>query len=301
VSGAAWVIATDTKYLVSMVTAGAALGAAPTVVAVGPRDLAEAAAESGAGQVVWLEPTAGTPAEAYGPAVAALVTAAGPRLLLASSAAAARTLLGAAAAALGAATVSGAIAVEASGDKVAVKCSRLGGAVVETFEAAGPVAAVCQGYDAPAPGGAAPIESADLGQPAALTIADEHPAPGGGGLTEAERVVGFGRGIKVRADMAMVEELAAALNAAVGCTMPVADDYKWMDQYIGRSGLSIAPKLYLALGIQGSPQHTQGIRDVKVVAAINTDPEAPIFRRATYGIVADLYEVVPEILAALKS
>jgi len=101
--------------------------------------------------------------------------------------------------------------------------------------------------------------------------------------------------------MALIEAVAAALDAAVGCTMPVADDYKWMPQYIGRSGLTITPQLYLAVGIQGSPQHTQGIRDVKVVAAINTDPEAPIFRRANYGIVADLYEVLPALLAALRT
>ena len=89
----------------------------------------------------------------------------------------------------------------------------------------------------------------------------------------------------------------------IGCTMPVADDLGWLpkDRYIGRSGRHIAPGLYLAVGISGAAQHMEGVRDAKVVAAINNDPEARIFRTADYGVVGDLYEVVPALIDALDA
>ena len=83
--------------------------------------------------------------------------------------------------------------------------------------------------------------------------------------------------------------------------MPIADDFGWVakERYIGRSGQHIAPRLYLALGISGTPQHLEGVRDAKVVVAVNSDAEAHIFKRADYGIVGDLYEVVPALRTAL--
>ncbi|HLM96410.1 MAG TPA: electron transfer flavoprotein subunit alpha/FixB family protein, partial [Acidimicrobiales bacterium] len=110
-----------------------------------------------------------------------------------------------------------------------------------------------------------------------------------------------GRGLRAKADLALVECLAAALGAEIGCSMPIADDFGWAakDRYIGRSGQHISPRLYVAIGISGAPQHLDGVRDAKVVVAINTDPGAHIFRRADYGIVGDLYEVIPALQAAL--
>ncbi len=83
--------------------------------------------------------------------------------------------------------------------------------------------------------------------------------------------------------------------------MPVADDLGWVpkDHYVGRSGQHIAPRLYLAVGISGAPQHLEGVRGAKVVAAVNSDPDARIFRSADFGIVGDLYEVVPALIDAL--
>jgi len=81
----------------------------------------------------------------------------------------------------------------------------------------------------------------------------------------------------------------------------IADDFGWVakERYIGRSGQHVSPRLYMAIGISGAPQHLEGVRDAKVVVAVNTDPEARIFQRADYGIVGDLYEVVPALQAAL--
>ena len=111
----------------------------------------------------------------------------------------------------------------------------------------------------------------------------------------------IGRGVKAKADLAIVEGLAADLGAEIACSMPIVDDFGWVakERYIGRSGQHIAPRLYLALGISGTPQHLEGIRDAKVVVAVNSDPDAHVFRRADYGIVGDLYEVVPALRSAL--
>jgi len=122
-----------------------------------------------------------------------------------------------------------------------------------------------------------------------------------GGLAGAASVVSVGRGLRARDDLAMVEQLAQVLGAQIGCSMPVADDLGWVpkDHYVGRSGQQVSPRLYLALGISGAPQHLEGIRGAKVVVAVNSDPQAPIFRRADYGVVGDLYEVVPALIDAL--
>ncbi|NTW38941.1 MAG: electron transfer flavoprotein subunit alpha/FixB family protein [Cellulomonadaceae bacterium] len=123
------------------------------------------------------------------------------------------------------------------------------------------------------------------------------------GVRDAARVVSVGRGVKAKADIALVESLAAALGGEVACSMPVAEDLGWVakERYVGRSGQHISPRLYLALGISGTPQHMEGVREAKVVAAVNNDPSAPIFATADYGIVGDLYEVVPALMAALTS
>ncbi len=111
----------------------------------------------------------------------------------------------------------------------------------------------------------------------------------------------MGRGLRSRDDMALIEALAAALDAEIACSMPVADDLGWIDKarYVGRSGEHIAPRLYLAVGISGAPQHLEGVRQARVVVAVNSDPEAPIFASADYGIVGDLYDVVPALVEAL--
>jgi electron transfer flavoprotein alpha subunit len=121
-------------------------------------------------------------------------------------------------------------------------------------------------------------------------------------LSAAKRVVGVGRGIAEQGDMAMIEGLAAAMAAEVGCTRPIAEEEKWLPRevYIGVSGVILAPELYLAVGLSGQVQHTVGINRAKTIFAINKDKNAPIFKQADYGIVADLYQVVPALTEALS-
>ena len=102
--------------------------------------------------------------------------------------------------------------------------------------------------------------------------------------------------------MPIVEKFAEAVGGVIGCSRPIAEDLGWLpeEQYIGLSGQKVNPKLYFACGISGQIQHLTGIRNSKVIVSINNDPKAPIFEFTDYGIVADLYEILPALTDAVK-
>ncbi|MFH0847063.1 MAG: electron transfer flavoprotein subunit alpha/FixB family protein [Chloroflexota bacterium] len=120
-------------------------------------------------------------------------------------------------------------------------------------------------------------------------------------LPGAEVIVSGGRGLRKAEDFGLLAELARLLNGSVGSSRPLVDS-GWIsrEHQVGFSGNTVRPRLYLACGISGSPQHLAGMRNSDIIIAINTDPSAPIFRFADYGIVGDLYEVVPELVSRLK-
>jgi electron transfer flavoprotein alpha subunit len=120
-------------------------------------------------------------------------------------------------------------------------------------------------------------------------------------LSQAERIVAVGRGIKAQEHIALAERLAKALGAELAASRPICDS-GWlpMERQVGSSGQTVAPKLYLALGISGAIQHVVGMKGARTIVAINKDADAPIFEIADYGIVGDLFEVVPAIISELE-
>jgi electron transfer flavoprotein alpha subunit len=120
-------------------------------------------------------------------------------------------------------------------------------------------------------------------------------------LSQAERIVSVGRGIKEQSNIAIAKQLADALGAELAASRPICDaGWLPMERQVGSSGQTVAPRLYLALGISGAIQHLVGMKGANTIVAINKDPDAPIFEVADYGIVGDLFEVVPAMLNALK-
>jgi len=122
------------------------------------------------------------------------------------------------------------------------------------------------------------------------------PPPGGLDITAAEKLVGVGRGIKDVANMPMMEDLAKTVGAVLSCSRPIVDK-GWLpsDRQVGTSGKTVKPKLYLALGISGAFQHILGMKSSDLIIAINKDPKAPIFNFANYGVIEDLFKIVPSL------
>ena len=126
-------------------------------------------------------------------------------------------------------------------------------------------------------------------------------ASSGISLTEAEIVVSAGRGMKGPENWGMIEELAGLLGAATACSKPTADmGWRPHHEHVGQTGIQVAPNLYIAIGISGAIQHLAGVSSSKNIVIINKDPEAPFFKIADFGIIGDLFDVVPQLIEAIK-
>jgi electron transfer flavoprotein alpha subunit len=151
-------------------------------------------------------------------------------------------------------------------------------------------------------GGSAAVESfaAEVGE-VKTVVKDVQKQTGKILLNDAEIVVSGGRGMKSPDNWGPIEELAALLGAATACSRPVSDEgWRSHEEHTGQTGKIIAPNLYIAAGISGAIQHMAGISSSKCIVAINTDPDAPVFENADYGIVGDAMKVLPAFIEAVK-
>lgn len=230
-----------------------------------------------------------------------------PCLLLVGSTKFGREVTGRLAGALDLAAVTGATSLRVDPDGIRVEREALSGNAVSTERVVGvPAVIAVTAGDRPAPP-SPPAGAERRSRPAPSTAplverVEARPKTGGQlEIEKAERIVTVGRGLRKKEDLALIEALARALGAEVGCTRPLAAEAGWLtdDHWIGLTGHRVRPRLYVAVGVSGAVQHLVGMRSSKVVVAVNTDPNAPIFAQADYRITGDLYQIVPALTKAL--
>lgn len=194
----------------------------------------------------------------------------------------------------------------AKGDKVLFEKGVYSGKAIarlETSSGKGVISVMGNAIPPQKVGSAVEVSALDVEVPApAVRLIRSESVSGSVPLPEAEMVVSAGRGMKGPENWGIVEELADTLGAATACSRPVADaDWRPHHEHVGQTGIAIRPNLYIAIGISGAIQHLAGVNNSKVIVVINKDPEAPFFKAADYGVVGDLFEVVPRLNEALKA
>jgi electron transfer flavoprotein alpha subunit len=289
-SMSAWIVVGDQREVGNLVTVARSLGGPVGAVVAGPRSVADTVAGAGLDKVVWCSAPDDVPAEASAPAVADAVAADPPRVVLAGRNPGERVLLGAVAARLKAAVLTGARSVAFDGDVVVVVNAVFGDIAEETVAVTGPVALLLDGGSLPSADGAStPIEEVSAPPLGLKVIETRTHGFDEADLSAAHRVIGVGRGLKAREDLALIEELASAADAEIACSRPVAEGQLDGQGPLHRSsGARISPRLYFAIGISGQLQHMVGVTGAEVIVAINADPNAAIFKQTDYGLVGDL-------------
>ena len=244
---------------------------------------------------------------AYAAAVTAVAEAAGANAVVLAQTYNGRAIAPRIAAKLEAAPVSGAISLTDPNNGFAAKRMAYSGKGVQDFRTDNSKVVITvktNSYKIQENNKDAQIEAFDFeaGDPSFMAVAKEIvKAADGVSLTEAAVVVSAGRGMKGPENWGILEELAGILGGELACSRPVSDvDWRPHSEHVGQTGIVIRPTLYIACGISGAIQHLAGVNNSKVIVVINKDPEAPFFGAADYGIVGDLFEVVPKLNEALK-
>jgi electron transfer flavoprotein alpha subunit len=298
------------EALGAAVRLGKGLGLAVNAAVAGPGAAAAAAvaAKRGAAKVLVMDvPGLGvfTPA-AFGRAAAAAAKSVDASLVLLGASAQGKDLAPALAARLPASFVADATAAAVEGGKVLWTRPVYAGKALASVAAEGPVVASLRpnAFEPAVEGAAGTVESFDPGVAGGdLGIVVKEvlaPAAKRVDLTEADVVVSGGRGLKGPENFHLVEALASALGGVVGASRAVVDaGWRPHAEQVGQTGKTVSPKLYVALGISGAIQHLAGMSSSRCIVAINKDAEAPIFKVADYGLVGDVFEIVPALTAAI--
>lgn len=266
---------------------------------------ANALSSLGVEKIIVLKGSSNWP-EAYEQAVSEVLREEGADVVLMGGSVRGKYTAAKAAARLEAGLSTDAVKVMLEDGKVVVERIVYGGLAVATEEIAFPafVTIPPHSYDAAAElGGSAECVMKEVTAASQVTVdAVSTIQRQGVDITKADRVLGIGRGVGKQEDLAMLEELADRLGAEIGCTRPISEDAKWypVERYIGISGKVVKGSLYVGIGTSGQIQHVAGVRDCKVIVAINNNEKEPIFAAADYGIVGSYTDVVPALLDVLK-
>lgn len=238
-------------------------------------------------------------------AIAGAADSVGADVVIIGHTATGRSILGRLAARMNAGSVAGVKTVPTVDGGFKVKKGVFSGKAVATYELSSDKKVLSlMGNEVPPEevGSAVAVENISVTLPAnRVRVKEVKTVDGIVPLPEAELVVSAGRGMKAPENWQIIEDLAATLGATTACSRPVADTgWRPHHEHVGQTGVAIRPNLYIAAGISGAIQHLAGVNSSKVIVVINKDPEAPFFKAADYGVVGDLFDVVPALNEALK-
>lgn len=244
-------------------------------------------------------------AQVFAAVIAKAVEATGATVVVFSHTQTGKAVAPRVAAALKAGIVAGAIALPDTSNGFVVKKSVFSGKAFANVNISSAIKVISlnpNSYKTVAAEGSAEVSELNVAVPESkIKITAVSKVNGEVPLTEADIVVSGGRGLKGPENWGILEDLAHTLHAATACSRPVADSH-WRPhhEHVGQTGVQVAPNLYIALGISGAIQHLAGVNRSKTIVVINKDPEAPFFKAADYGIVGDIFEVVPKLTEEIK-
>lgn len=285
----------------------AALGTECAVLTIGSVEDAGDLGRFGATKVYNVATAAGFDSSVYAAAIAAAAKQLGAKVIVLSHNSTGKNITGRLAARLDAGSAPGVNSLPVfAGDKFTVRKAVFSGkafADVEIMTEYKVISVAGNSIPVEESGNAVSVENLSVELPAAkVKVLETKRAEGITPLPEAELVVSGGRGLKGPENWSVITDLADALGATTACSRPVADaDWRPHHEHVGQTGVAIHPNLYIAAGISGAIQHLAGVNSSKTIVVINKDPEAPFFKAADYGVVGDLFEVLPRLTEAVKA
>ena len=297
-----WVIAESAALVAELVTGAKQLGATEITAFAG----CEKSATVGASKLVVMPLLPNVMWEAYAPVIAEKAKAEAPAVILVGATKRGKEIAAQLAALLDAPCISDCKSIAIDGAKKTTTRMIYGGMAVKTQSTEAPILIATIGaktYEAQPESAACPIETLAAPASAVVVTAREPKVSSGVNLSEAAIIVAVGRGFVEKSELKIAEDLAKAAGGEMACSRPIAEFFKWMPEeaYVGISGQIVKPQLYIACGISGQAQHISGMRDSKIVVAINKDENAPINAQSDYYIVGDVKAVLPEITKAVAA
>lgn len=284
------------------------LGSSCVAITLGPVENAAVLGQYGASKVynVASEQLSQIDSQVYAAVMAAAAEQLGASVVILSHSSTGKSLLGRLAARLDAGSVAGVNQLPTHDGSFKVKKNVFSGKAIAEYEISSDKKVLSLMGNSLKPevvGADVAPEALDVAVPASrITVKSVNTVEGTVPLPEAELVVSAGRGMKGPENWGIIDEMADILNATTACSRPVADvGWRPHHEHVGQTGIAIRPNLYIAIGISGAIQHLAGVNSSKTIVVINKDPEAPFFKAADYGVVGDLFDVVPRLNEALKA